>query len=981
MASVAVIGPDGSGKTTVSQMLERVAPFPVKYIYMGTNPLAGNVMLPTTRLVTWLRQSHDRRPRTESARAFDGAPVASWLTRLVRRVRRIGRLCNRLLEDAYRLSVSGAYQLAGRIVIYDRHPLFDSAPIQGDLRRVRRVHWWLISHFAPRPDLVVYLDAPVETLLARKQEFPRSHLEVLAERLTRAAARSRLVRVDAVPAAEAVCQETIRQIQKLRDRNEGGRATLGVAVRRRSPADSILRVLTYHRIAVSREGSQYNPSVISAMAPEFDRSMRWLSRNCHVLGVEAVLESLRTGTPLPDRSVLLTFDDAYRDFGEVAWPILRKYRLPALLFVPTGFAGGAHREFWWDHLYRAVAASQVAQFSCEPFGRLSLKTARDIQATFRRLRTYAKTLPHDQALEFVDEVGRRLNCPRSADRSVLNWDEIRELARDGVAIGSHTRWHSILTVLSPDDVRREISGAREDLSREIGPTAPVFAYPSGACDATTAALVKEAGYEIAFGTEAGHNRLVDADPLQLRRTNVTTRTTTRTLRVRLTKWGGRIDRLRQRKRVAGDQIANTSRASRVAYVMSRFPKLTETFVLYEMMAVEKLGVEVDVYPLLKARNTIAHPEAAHFVARAHFHAFMSRPVVEANLHYLWHRPITYLRTLYDIARRTWGSLNFFVGALAIFPKSVRFAYEMEQREIGHVHAHFANHPAVAALIVHRLTGIPFSFTAHGSDLHVDRRMLGDKIEASAFAVAISEFNRRLMIAEAPRHADKIHVVHCGVDPDVFRPARTSRKDGAIEILCVGSFEPIKGHRYLVEACRLLRDRGIEFTCHFVGQGPLQGPVERQIAESGLTDRVVVHGGLDRQRVARMVAESDVVVLASAPTKEGKREGIPVALMEAMAAGLPVISTMTGGIPELVESGETGLLVPPADPIALADALENLATDAERRRRMGVRGREKVLREFNLEMNASRLVSFFKRSQSPSCVGAAAMTETITVTSS
>ena len=979
MASVAVIGPDGSGKTTISQMLEQVAPFPVKYIYMGTNPLAGNVMLPTTRLVTWLKRTRDRRPRSDR-RAFDEAPAARWLTRLVRRIRRIGRLCNRLVEDAYRLSVSAVYQLAGRVVIYDRHPLFDCMPVDGDQRRVRRVHWWLISRLAPQPDLVVYLDAPVDVLLARKHEFPRSHLEVLAERLTRAAARSRLVRVDAVPPAEDVCRATIRQIETLRS-NGSARIAPVLKVRRRWRGDSVLRVLTYHRIGVLRERPQYNPSVMSATASEFDRSMRWLSRNCHVVGVQDVLESLRIKTPLPERAVLLTFDDAYRDFGEVAWPILWKYRLPALLFVPTGFADGTHREFWWDRLYRAVASAQVRRFACEPFGPLSLQTVRDVQTTFRRLRTYAKTLPHEQALEFVDEVSRRLDCPPAGDRSVLNWDEIRELARDSVSIGSHTRWHSILTVLSPDDVRGEIRGAKEDLIREIGQTVPVFAYPSGACDATTAALVKEAGYEIAFGTGAGHNHLFNADPLQLRRTNITTRTSTGTLRLRLTKWGGRIDRFRQRKRLAGDQVVGPSRTSRVAYVMSRFPKLTETFVLYEMMAVEKLGLDVDVYPLLKARNAVVHPEAAHFVARAHFHPFMSRPIVAANLHYLRQHPFTYLRTLFEVARGTWGSLNFFVGGLAIFPKSVCFAYEMETREIGHVHAHFANHPAVAALIVHRLTGIPYSFTAHGSDLHVDRRMLGAKIEASAFAVTISEFNRRLMIAEAPSHADKIHVIHCGVDPHVFKPAGASRLGGPVEILCIGSFEPVKGHRYLVEACRLLSDRGVDFTCHFVGQGPLQGPVERQIAESGLTGRVIVHGGLERDRVARLVADSDVVVLPSAPTREGKREGIPVALMEAMASGLPVISTTTGGIPELVESGETGLLVPPADPAALADALENLAADAERRRAMGKRGREKVLRDFNLEMNASQLVSFFKRRPRPSCVGGAAMAETVTATTS
>ena len=180
---------------------------------------------------------------------------------------------------------------------------------------------------------------------------------------------------------------------------------------------------------------------------------------------------------------------------------------------------------------------------------------------------------------------------------------------------------------------------------------------------------------------------------------------------------------------------------RVAYIMSRFPKITETFVFYEILTMDSMGIAVDVYPLLRERQPVAHPEVQAWVRRARFQPFISLPILRAHAHFLRRAPARYGKVLYEVLRQTWGSPNFFVGALGIFPKAVRFAFEMQARGTTHVHAHFATHPAVAALIVHRLTGIPFSFTAHGSDLHVDRRMLDIKVAASAFAVTVSTYNK------------------------------------------------------------------------------------------------------------------------------------------------------------------------------------------------------------------------------------------------
>ena len=406
---------------------------------------------------------------------------------------------------------------------------------------------------------------------------------------------------------------------------------------------------------------------------------------------------------------------------------------------------------------------------------------------------------------------------------------------------------------------------------------------------------------------------------------------------------------------------------KVAYIMSRFPNLTETFVLYEILALERQGVVTTVYPLLRTRQRVLHPEAESVAGRAHYHRFLSLSILRANWHFLCRRPRAYLGVLAEVLRGTWGSANFFFGAVGIFPKAVRFAYEMAAEGVTHVHAHFSNHPTVAALIVHRLTGIPFSFTAHGHDVHVDRRMLEEKVNAAEFAVMISEYNERLVM-ETSKGVDpeKIHIIHCGADTELFLPRTAQRTHGRFSIVCTGSFIEVKGHRYLLEACRVLKERDLDFCCHLIGDGPERCRLVEQIAAAGLERHIILEGTLPRPAVVELMRGADVVVQPSVPTRRGAREGIPVSLMEGMACGLPVVASRISGIPELVEDGCSGLLIPPRDAQALAQALARLLEDPRLRYEMGKAGRKKVCEEFDLAHNAARLVDL---------IGAVASSET------
>jgi colanic acid/amylovoran biosynthesis glycosyltransferase len=743
---------------------------------------------------------------------------------------------------------------------------------------------------------------------------------------------------------------------------------------------SSLRVLAYHRVTEAGRSTTGNRSLISATPAVFERQIQHLVNRYRVVSLAEVLDAQRGGTPLPRRAVLLTFDDGYTDFGEVVWPMLEAHGLPATVFVPTAYPDSADRRFWWERLQQAITHSRRGSVRVPALGTLRLDDEDSRRAALLAVQSHVKRTPQADAMALLERLFGDLGIEELPAPHVLGWDELRRLAREGVAIAAHTRTHPALTQVTLEAVRAEVRGSLDDIKRQVGAVPPVFCCPFGLFDDRVVEELERHHVELAFTCLDGHNSIPSSDPLRLRRTEITRRTSPSIFPLRLIKAVSYVDMWRHRAKPGdlgsarwpnGREPAENRRKEpgerprdepgvKVAYIMSRFPKLSETFVLNEILTLESFGVSVEVYPLLRERQPVSHPEALRLAGRAHFHPFLSAGILRAQAHFIRRRPADYFRALFEVLRGTLGSANFFLGAIGIFPKSVRFAYEMRKLGVAHVHAHFCSHPAVAALIIHRLTGIPFSFTAHGSDLHVERRMLDRKVEASAFAVTVCDFNREVMVrtcGERLRH--KIHVLHCGVDARDFSASEARCGDDPFQIISVASLEEVKGHRFLIEACRLLRARGVEFRCHLVGAGPLRASLEAAIAGAGLGEHVHLHGGQPRAAVARLLARVDAAVLASHPTREGKREGLSVALMEAMAAELPVVASDISGIPELVEHERSGLLVPSGDPVVLADALERLSRDHELRRRMGEAGRRKVLRAFSLEANARHLLGLFR----------------------
>lgn len=399
---------------------------------------------------------------------------------------------------------------------------------------------------------------------------------------------------------------------------------------------------------------------------------------------------------------------------------------------------------------------------------------------------------------------------------------------------------------------------------------------------------------------------------------------------------------------------------RLGYLMSRFPHLPETFILREMIELQRLGWDIRIYPLILQRQNVQHGDVDRLWKQTTYIPFFSFEVLVANLKMFFTSPGKYCVALVKSLGGNLSSPKFFLRTLALFPKAAALSQQLQKDGVTHLHVHYATHPAMVAWIIHQLTGISYSVTAHAHDIYVNHAMLAAKLHDAAFVVTISEFNRRYLENLLGKWiSPKIHIIRCGIRPENYSLIETESEDKKrFRIISIGSLQPYKGHKYLVDACEILRGRGIPVHCVIVGGGELKSDLYRQITSYCLEDSVKLLGPQPQELVSNYLAEADCFVQPSIITPSGKMEGLPVALMEALACNLPVVATNISGIPELVRSGETGLLVEPEDSLALADALENIYRDPAKARRMATHGRDLVLDEFNLYRNVEKLSVLF-----------------------
>ena len=391
--------------------------------------------------------------------------------------------------------------------------------------------------------------------------------------------------------------------------------------------------------------------------------------------------------------------------------------------------------------------------------------------------------------------------------------------------------------------------------------------------------------------------------------------------------------------------------------MSRYPAISHTFILREKLALAAHGIHVEVASV----NAVDRPASLltadeQSEARATFYLKLrgAGSALNDQVAFAARYPIRFFRALVYALRLADSDLRKVVYSLFYLAEAVILARWMNRRQLTHLHVHFATPAATVGIILTKLGPFSLSVTIHGPDEFYDvpGYFLSEKVAVSKFICAISQYARSQMMKISPvAQWKKIHVTPLGVDPAHFSPREPIEQNGEFELLCVGRLVPAKGHHLLLKAAGSLQKAGCKVRVRLVGDGPDRQSLGRLAEELALP--VAFEGAVNQDRIGLFYKQADAFVLASFA------EGVPVVLMEAMAMEIPCISTWVAGIPELIRNGTDGLLVPAGDQEALARAIRKLIDEPQLRASIGVAGRKRVLEQYNLSVNVSRLATVFQ----------------------
>lgn len=384
---------------------------------------------------------------------------------------------------------------------------------------------------------------------------------------------------------------------------------------------------------------------------------------------------------------------------------------------------------------------------------------------------------------------------------------------------------------------------------------------------------------------------------------------------------------------------------RFAYLFERFPSFSQTFCYREVVELDRQGEAPAIFSIRKPTHERPQDWDENIVGRVQYlpeEAQLTREIDSA----LKGNEVS--KEIVDLVAE-WGRRTDF---LRLY-QAIYVGSRLKRDGTNHVHAHFAGMAARTAFWINEFFGISFSFTAHANDIFAPQEFevsLEKLVSAARTVVVVSNYAADFLKERFPDNAAKIHRIYNGLDLSQFKRADFSNP--VATIVAIGRLIDKKGFADLVRACGLLKKRGREFRCEIIGEGP--NDLRAPISELGLESHVTLAGPKTQQEIIAQLAGATVLVLPSVVDPDGARDNLPTVIMEAMAAGLPVVSTSVGGIPEMVVYDETGLLVPPADPVALADAIERVIVDPVLAKRLGEAGRTRAERLFSIERNVRDL---------------------------
>jgi len=395
---------------------------------------------------------------------------------------------------------------------------------------------------------------------------------------------------------------------------------------------------------------------------------------------------------------------------------------------------------------------------------------------------------------------------------------------------------------------------------------------------------------------------------------------------------------------------------KICFVLSQFPETHETFILREFIAFERAGLDFFIISLKKCRDKIVHPQAKRFLDRTVY--FDAKGAMSA-LGRFASSPVASSALLPRAAALACNSLSP-VKTLASMPFSLWCAAVAKKNKASAIHSHWATFPTTVAMEASAITGIPFSFTAHAWDIFAGDGLLAPKLARARFAISCTAYNVNVL-KNITRAADgRVYLAYHGLECKKMKAAHHAEGEHRLRLFSIGRLVEQKGFEYLIKALGGLKERGLKFQSTIVGDGPLKEKLVGLVKKAGLIEDVAFAGTISFEEIKEHFSNSDCFVLPCVVARNNDRDGIPNVILEAMAAGLPVVSTSVSGIPEAVKHNVTGILVQQRNAKALENALVEIAGDPQKRRQFGEAGKIAAARTFDLEVASKILIDIFRR---------------------
>lgn len=408
-------------------------------------------------------------------------------------------------------------------------------------------------------------------------------------------------------------------------------------------------------------------------------------------------------------------------------------------------------------------------------------------------------------------------------------------------------------------------------------------------------------------------------------------------------------------------------APRLGIIISMFPELHETFILRELVALERRGVRFDIFSLQRPRDPITLDDAIRLsTERTTYSSLISPSTLAAFSRVLFSRPGALIRTVGRLIVEGRDRPTDIAKNLAILPLSLLIGEMGRERGITHWHGHWANIPTTACWFLSRIHHQSWSAAIHGEDIFSANRFLSYKLNDAQFAVVCSGyFCHHLKTQLNLERPENVHLNYHGLDPRVtsrtVNPVTAAKSEtDTLSLVSIGRLVPTKGHDLLIRACGEVMRSGLKVTLRLVGSGPLENELKSLAEAEGLDDCIEFCGALSFEQVLTVLEQADVFVLAPRLIAGHPPDGIPNVIAEAMALGIPIVTTRVSAIPELVEDNQTGLLVDAEDVSGFAKAIERLFHDPKLASTLSQAGRERVSMLFNQDSNIADLLTLFER---------------------